>query len=84
MVTVWQFRWMIMVNPTVANIEIKKQVLMKRKDASDVDKTYSLMKIICQSRENASLSIQVQANPINAIWHRVGSVNSTVECGRAK
>jgi hypothetical protein len=66
MVTVWQFHWMIMVNPTIANIKVKKQVLMKCKDALDVDKRYSLMKIICLSQANVSLSIQVRASPINA------------------
>jgi hypothetical protein len=66
MVTVWQFRWMIMVNPTIVNIKVKKQVLMKRKDALDVDKRYSLMKIIYLSQANVSLSIQVRASPINA------------------
>jgi hypothetical protein len=65
-VTVWQFLWMIMVNPTIANIKVKKQVLMKRKDVLDVDKRYSLMKTICLSQANVSLSIQIRASLINA------------------
>jgi hypothetical protein len=66
MVTVWQFRWMIMVNLTIANIEVKREGSMKRKDALDVDKIYSLMKTMCLSQANVSLSIQVRASPINA------------------
>jgi hypothetical protein len=64
--TVWQFRWMIVVNPTVVNAKIKKQVLRKPKDVLDVEIVYSLMIITCLSRENVSLLIQVQANRINA------------------
>jgi hypothetical protein len=57
---------MIMVNPTVANVKIKKPVLLKPKDVLDANKTYSLIKIICRSPENAFLSIQIRANPMSA------------------
>ena len=50
--TVWSFLWMIMVNLTVADTIIEKQVLVKIKNVLDVEKTSSLMKTICQFQGN--------------------------------
>ena len=50
--TVWSFLWMIMVNPTVADTIIEKQVLVKIKNVLDVEKISSLMKTICQFQGN--------------------------------
>jgi L-fucose mutarotase/ribose pyranase (RbsD/FucU family) len=50
--TVWSFLWMIMVNLTVADTRIQKQVLVKIKNVLDVEKISSLMKTICQFQGN--------------------------------
>ncbi|MGA8563973.1 MAG: hypothetical protein WB587_04400 [Nitrososphaeraceae archaeon] len=50
--TVWSFLWMIMVNLTVADTIIEKQVLVIIKNVLDVEKISSLMKTICQLQGN--------------------------------
>ncbi len=50
--TVWSFLWMIMVNLTVADTRIQKQVLVKIKNVLDAEKISSLMKTICQFQGN--------------------------------
>jgi hypothetical protein len=66
---VWQFRWMIMVIFTVANIKIER-LDFKVKNVSDADKAYILIKITGQFRENIFHWIGTRANDMIVIRRR--------------
>jgi hypothetical protein len=67
---VWQFRWMIMVIFTVANIKIERMDF-KVKNVSDAEKAYILIKITGQFRENIFHWIGIRVNDMIVTRRRI-------------